>query len=350
MKHEAIKIGIVGIGYWNNIALEAANYFRDFHIERVWSRSMERSTALATELSTISKKSCHVMKDQFDLEGLDLVVIALPPTIAQTVLERAIDLEIPSLVEKPLSLNFSDISKLKNKAEQKSVRVAVNLQARFVPEMYELRNLALSGKYGSVKEVDIHILGNNGHTASPSLHSWLHDLQSGGGVRGISGPHAAEFAIAILGDGKSVFSKVWTEVLERKDSAGVLKNCTADDNTIVISEHNTGRLSTLRLGTTSRKAEETWSVRCQNATLRYTADKKLVVVDNFGKFTELPCDRTEVLRSVHLENNHELLQCSEKSFPALVLLKLFAENSVGQRSEILPDLNVLEKCMTLLST
>jgi len=342
------KVGIIGIGYWRSIALDVAKYFPHIQIERIWSRSEGRAEELALELSTISGNACKAMNDNLDLEGLDMAIIALPPLVAQKVLLRAIDLGIPSIVEKPLSLNPAEIHKFKILAEQRSVPISVNMQARFLPELHALRSLVKDEAYGPLHEVTVQVLGNTGGHASPIPHTWLHEIDQGGGVRGISGPHAAEFVISLAGPGNAAFSKNWTEVRERKDKDGTSRPCTADDNALVVTEHKNGCFGTIRIGTTSRKAEEVWSARCDNATIRYAADRKLVVVENFGKTTELPSDRASVLNAFDLGTTIGLLNCSDRSFPSLALLNVFAKRLAGEDVD-LPTLGLLEECMSLMA-
>ena len=214
--------------------------------------------------------------------------------------------------------------------------------------MHVLRSLVNSKKYGLLREIDVSILGNAGGAAAPIPHSWLHQIDAGGGVRSISGPHAMEFALALAGPGRRSFSKIWTEIARRRDAGGELRECSADDNALIISEHDDGAISVIRLGTTSRKAEEIWTARCDEATVRYSAEKKLIIIENFGKFTELATDRSTVLNDYDLNDSVNLLKCSERSFPALVLLKVFVKKIAGEIVD-LPDLNILGRCVSLLS-
>ena len=119
---------------------------------------------------------------------------------------------------------------------------------------------------------------------------------------------------------------------------------------IVISEHSNNVLSRIRLGTTSRKAEELWTARCDDGTLRYAADGKLILLDNFGKSEEILCHRDDILTSQNYLNQ-KLVDSSNNCFPSLLLLYSFAsglKNNSNSFFEV-PDLCLLRDCMGMMT-
>lgn len=344
-----MKLGIFGLGYWRELAAAIPRWLPDLRVERVWSRSAEKARVVVAEVRSASGADRAVARGPTDMDGLDLAVIATPPGVEPPLLRAAIERRLPSLVEKPVSLERAELARLVRLAEDARVPVAVNLQARFVPEMHALRTLVRGGHRGALREVEVVCLGNRGHASAPVPHGWQHRSEDGGGVIGASGPHAAELLLALAGPGAVVFRRAWTEVAARADGAGVARPCTAPDNAEILTEHAGGARGRLRLGTTSRKKEETWTARCADGTLRIRADGRLVEVDNFGAATEHAAGRREVLAAAGLAAHAGLGACPDAQFPALALLAAFAARLAGESGHALPDLPLMASCLDLLS-
>ncbi len=333
------RVGVFGAGYWGAIAEAAARWLPDdLSIDRVWSRRGERADALASRIG------CRVARSLDDVADLDVAVAGVPPTAITPVTEACLEHGVRCILEKPVSLDPARIRQWAAWFDAADLSTAVHLQGRFVPAMHAVRTAVASGRYGRLLEVDVTALGNRGCDASKDPHSWIHRVEDGGGIAGISGPHAAEFLLALAGNGEAVFSRSWTEVASRPDRDGIMQACTADDNVEVLTAHDNGVRGRLRLGTTARRKEETWSARCEEGTLRIGADDRAVIVENFGKTTPLPSDRHDVLASVGLADHPGLCECPDGVFPALVLLTVFVRSEAP-----LPDLPLMAKCMDLLS-
>jgi len=335
----SVRIGVFGAGYWAALAEAAARWLPDVAVDRVWSRNEERAADLA------AKVGCRVARSLDDVDGLDIAVAGLPPVAIPAVADACLERGVRCVLEKPVSLDAAHVRTLATRFAEHGLPAAVNLQARFVPAMHAVRAAVASGRYGPLLEVDVTALGNRGCTASPIPHSWLHRIEDGGGVAGISGPHAAEFLLSLAGAGTAVYSRTWMEVPQRPDAAGVGQECTAPDNVEILTAHDNGVRGRLRLSTTARKKEETWTARCEGGTLRVGADDRAVFVENFGETTALPCDRNDVLMSVGLTDYAGLQECPDRVFPALVLLARFVKGDTS-----MPDLPLMTSCMELLTS
>ena len=332
------RAGVFGTGYWGALAEAAARWLPEVAVDRVWSRREERAAALA------SRVGCRVARTLDDVADLDVVVAGLPPVAIPAVARACLEHGVRCVLEKPVSLDASQVRALALRFDEHDLAAAVNLQGRFVPALHAARAAVAAGQYGRLLEVDVSAFGNRGCTASPVPHSWLNRIEDGGGVAGISGPHAAEFLLSLAGSGRVVFSRSWTEVPQRPDEAGVMRTCTAPDNVEILTAHANGVRGRLRLSTTARRKEETWTARCEGGTLRIGADDHAVVVENFGKSTPLPSDRHGVLASAGLTDHRGLQECPDGVFPALALLALFVSGDTS-----VPDLHLMTSCMELLS-
>ena len=335
---QAIRVGVFGAGYWGALTEAAARWLPEIAVDRVWSRNAERATALA------SKVGCRVARALDDIEDLDLVVAGLPPVAIPPVARSCLERGVPCLLEKPVSIDAARVRELATRFDELGAPAAVNLQGRFVPAVHAVRTAVASGRYGKLLEVEVSALGNRGCAASPVPHSWLHRIEDGGGVAGISGPHAAEFLLSLAGTGEAVYSRSWTEVRHRPDEAGVMRECTAPDNVEILTTHDNGVRGRLRLSTTARKKEEMWTARCEGGTLRVGADDRPVVVENFGESTPLPFDRCEILTKTGLSDHRGLEKCPDGVLPTLVLLARFVRGDPS-----VPDLHLMTRCMEILS-
>jgi predicted dehydrogenase len=335
---EKSRVGVFGAGYWATLAEAATRWLPEIEIDRVWSRTPDRAADLAAKIG------CRVARGLDDVADLDLAVVGLPPVAMPEVAMACLTHRVRCLLEKPVALDAASIEKVAARFKDAGLPAAVNLQGRFVPAMHAVRAAVASGQYGRLLEVDVAALGNRGCTASKLPHSWLNLREEGGGVVGISGPHAAEFLLALAGAGETVFARAWMEVPERADTAGTMQPCTANDNLEVITEHDAKVRGRLRVSTTARKEEESWSARCEGGTLRVGADDRPVLVENFGETTALPCERIDVLQAVGLADHAGLNECPDPVFPALVLLALFVRGD-----ESVPDLDLMARCMAILA-
>jgi predicted dehydrogenase len=174
-----VCLGLIGAGRWG------ANYVPTIAdlpaIELSWIADPDPSVTRRLAYS------CPVYshwKQAFEVLGADGIIIATPPGTHAEIAKAAIDLEIPALIEKPLTLSHPEATTLLLKAKKKSVHVSVGHVHLFSSAYRRLKEVARS--CGPIRRI-VSQGGGWGpfRTDVPALWDW--------------GPHDIALALDLLG-------------------------------------------------------------------------------------------------------------------------------------------------------
>jgi predicted dehydrogenase len=131
-----IRIGLIGCGGRQGAHLNSFRQMDNVEVVAVADPVEERRLAAARQ--TGAKR---IYKDHTDLynhessETLDVVYIAIEPTAHSDTETRAIEMGIPFLVEKPMTLDLSLAEKIAAMVEKKKLLTAVGFQDRYLDLM-----------------------------------------------------------------------------------------------------------------------------------------------------------------------------------------------------------------------
>jgi predicted dehydrogenase len=115
-----------------------------------------------------------------ETEKPDIVTVATPASLRGEVVEKAVELGIHLLVDKPLAVNAQEAKRLFSLAERAGVKHAYAATHRYGPSTAWAAELLNSGIIGPVREIDFFGRLNTANPLAP--WGWYDQLASGGGI------------------------------------------------------------------------------------------------------------------------------------------------------------------------
>ncbi len=134
-----LRLGLLGAGRWGRAYIKTLASLPDLALARVASRNPETPSLVPTD--------CLVSADWREVLAagdLDGVIVASPPAFHVEMARAAVAAGLPSLVEKPLSLDAGEARGLLEYARKRKVLVLVEHTYLFHPAYEELKKLSRS--------------------------------------------------------------------------------------------------------------------------------------------------------------------------------------------------------------
>lgn len=123
-------MGVVGSGYWAVSTHLPAALASDFTLTGVWGRDAEKASVAGRAVGVTGFSDY----DEF-LREVDVVTLAVPPTVQTELALRAIEQGKHVMLEKPLGLSPEEAAAIVASVQRARVASSVNLTARFQPEI-----------------------------------------------------------------------------------------------------------------------------------------------------------------------------------------------------------------------
>ncbi|CAA6604978.1 Predicted dehydrogenase and related protein [Rhodospirillaceae bacterium LM-1] len=139
-----IKLGLIGAGRWGRNYIRTIAAMQGVRLDLVASQNPE-TAALVPE-------GCRVVPDWQSVAqapGIQGLIVATPPALHAEMAAVAIEVGLPVLIEKPLTLSLAEASKLRGLAAERSSFVMVDHTHLFNPAFRALCELGLH--LGSLK-------------------------------------------------------------------------------------------------------------------------------------------------------------------------------------------------------
>lgn len=166
-----IKVAVVGVNNIGKIHCRHYKQNKDVQLMAICDLSKELADAATHEYGV---KSYTDLQTMLESEEIDMVSVATggkengshhyePAMIA---MEAGKDV----LVEKPISNNIEEAREMVDFAEQKGVRLACNLNHRFVPTAYRAKEWIQKGELGDLLFVNMKLTIGNPNESSPWIH------------------------------------------------------------------------------------------------------------------------------------------------------------------------------------
>lgn len=171
-----IRVGVVGTG-WGQLQIEAFRRVRGAEVVALCDVDPARIDGLAKKYKI--EKTFAEYRDLMAGDTVDLVSIASPPDLHESMVRAAIDAGKHVLSEKPLALNARAARELANCAESKGIVHAIDFEMRFLPALAYCKELIDEEYLGQLLRVDVSMVmerpwGEHGN--------WAADDARGGGV------------------------------------------------------------------------------------------------------------------------------------------------------------------------
>lgn len=177
------KIGILGAGHIGKVHLQSARAMDDVTVAAVADK-VAKNRRYATKLG--AKRVYEDYDELLAKEGVDIVVVALPPFLHADATKKAANRGSHVFIEKPLARTTEEARDMVETAESAGVSIGVDHTLRYHPEMRTLKERYDDGTLGHVPLCFISRI-NNGPFDSPPPNEPIPDWQlnadlTGGGA------------------------------------------------------------------------------------------------------------------------------------------------------------------------
>lgn len=133
---EKIRLGLIGCGGRASNHMHSFEQMKDVQIVAVADPIEERRLAAAKRFGCENIYANHKeLYAKMDKSSMDAVVICIEPTAHDQVEETAIDMELPFLVEKPMTIDLAQAGEIARRVEEKGLITAVGFQDRYLDLM-----------------------------------------------------------------------------------------------------------------------------------------------------------------------------------------------------------------------
>lgn len=219
-----MKAGIVGYGLAGRFFHAPTLVSAGFEVSTICARSIQRKAdAHADFPKAVLVSSIEELLD----EDLDLVVIASTNEVHSQHAHLAINRGIPTVVDKPMGLNYQQTSELFEAAERSSVPLTVFFNRLWDSDALTVKQIVASGEIGVPFRLE-----SRYERFRPELNpnSWREQNSShdGGGLLLDLQSHLISTALDCFGDGQLVYSAI-------REIRGA-----ADDDVLLVIKHDCG--------------------------------------------------------------------------------------------------------------
>ena len=151
---QKVNWGIIGLG---NIALKFAEGFKNIENAKLLGISSKSDEKIKKfkELFKIDNNFCfNSYEDLLSCKDIDMIYIALPNSLHHEWVIRCIEKKKNILVEKPATLNFSEIENIKNELQNMDLLFAEAFMYRFHPQIIKTIELINENRIGKIISVE----------------------------------------------------------------------------------------------------------------------------------------------------------------------------------------------------
>ncbi len=211
MRSDEVRVGVIGRGFGQRVV---AAVFEETGGGKVVDVVSPRDEAAVAALCA--------------REDVDLISVHSPPFMHLDHVRQAIEGGHAVLCDKPFGRDAGEAAQMCALAGDAGVVNLLNFEMRYDPLQDRLRSLIRDGSVGLVSHVHWSaFLAISRVPLRP--YGWLFDAGLGGGWIGAWGSHVIDYLRWALGEIVEVSGQVTTSILERPDSGGVMRACTAED-------------------------------------------------------------------------------------------------------------------------
>lgn len=263
-----MNLGIIGLG---SIGRKHAQVIQDIGGHKVYAlRSNKGSlTTTSEELSFVNQ---IFSKEEFAKIDLDGLLICTPTHLHSSNLIDFENLQIPVLVEKPLSHSFTAIPSISKNYKSK-IKVAFCL--RFHPIVNKVKTLIEKGELGKVLKANLTV-GQylpTWHPYTDYRNEYFSKSSMGGGaLRTLS--HELDLALHWFGK----FTKL-SGVVNKLSNLEI----DVDDNTFILSKHKNGAYINMTIDFLSPKVKRFGYILCEKGEIHYDMISSSLSINYYHK-------------------------------------------------------------------
>src|SRR6476620_7933520 len=222
-----VGIAIIGTGFARKVQLPAFSACEDAKLVSVASGSIENARSTAEEFGI--GHFTDNWRETVAHEDVDVVCITTPPSLHREMTLAAIEHGKHILCEKPMAMNVAEAEEMTAADSAKPLLALIDHELRFQPGRRAAKQLLLRGDIGKVRHVKT--LFQAPHRGDPTVpFNWWSDASQGGGALGAINSHIIDSLHWFLGTSvSSVSCQLHTNIKERRDSQGAIREVTSDD-------------------------------------------------------------------------------------------------------------------------
>lgn len=143
----AIKIGVIGCGYWGPNLIRNLSEIKQSEVIAVADLDEERLDHIKRKYPRVTRSRDY--QDLFSMD-LDAVVIATPPETHHPIALDCLEKGLHILVEKPFTLRSSHARELIEAADKEDLVLMVGHTFEYNPAVRELKEIIQSGELGEI--------------------------------------------------------------------------------------------------------------------------------------------------------------------------------------------------------
>jgi len=236
-----VGIGIIGTGFARRVQIPAFRNCENAEIVSVASGSLENAEATAKEFGV--EHFTADWRETVSHADVDLVCITTPPKLHREMTLFAIEQGKHILCEKPMAMNVSEAEEMTAAANKAGVLALIDHELRFQPGRLAAKEKLRRGAIGKVRHVKT--IFQAPHRGDPELKwNWWSDSNSGGGALGAINSHIIDSMHWFLGSPiSSVTCQLHTNVKQRRDDNGILRDVTTDDEANMLLRFGDGEIT-----------------------------------------------------------------------------------------------------------
>ncbi|MBV8281287.1 MAG: Gfo/Idh/MocA family oxidoreductase [Candidatus Eremiobacteraeota bacterium] len=184
------RIGIVGAGFGATGHLPALANHPRFEVVAVASPSNAPRVAREWNVPEAFRSCAEMVASS----NLDAVTVASPPFAHHHDVLTALAAGKHVIAEKPFALSIREASSMVDAAKTAGVATGVAHEFRFVPEVIALKELAVNGHLGDLRNIELTLLRHSLRRDVRRPHSWWFERERGGGLAGAIVSHLIDGA------------------------------------------------------------------------------------------------------------------------------------------------------------
>ena len=149
-----VNWGIIGLG---KVAYKFAEAFKKIDNARllgISSRDHQKLFKFKDDFQIEEKYCFSEYENLLKCEDIDIVYIALPNSLHYNWIIKSIDYKKNILVEKPATVNFSEINKIKDKIKNKKLLFAEGFMYQYHPQTKKVIDLIKEGVIGEIQSME----------------------------------------------------------------------------------------------------------------------------------------------------------------------------------------------------
>ncbi|BAW95955.1 oxidoreductase [[Synechococcus] sp. NIES-970] len=257
MTNQTIGVAIAGTGFGQKIHIPGLQHHHRTEVVSVYHRDPMQAAAIAAEhhIPNHASDFAELLADP----AVAAVAISTPPFLHYDMAKQALLAGKHVLLEKPMTLNGSEVRELYHLAAKKNLVVTPDFEFRFIPAWQCLAEYLQNDFVGQKRLITINWLVTS--RANPERPwNWYARKDQGGGALGAVGSHAFDYIHWLFGPIKRLSGYLNCAIPERPDplDGNRLKPVNADDTCLIMLELADGTPCQLNITSVSHHGRGHW--------------------------------------------------------------------------------------------